>query len=151
MNLTCEQTRMLYIALAAAGAGAGGYYWKKTTGGVGGAAVGGILAYLLLAACGPDTTGPTLAPTPDGTKKTVVAPRGGPAVIAGRKNTAGPQSARANVAASLTKATQSLVDMVKAPVGAQKSTATAAGMSRCPTGWAWSDSRGRCVYQTNVK
>lgn len=145
-NLTCEQKRMLLIAAAAAAGGAGGWYWKQVKGGLGGAAGAGVLAYLLLAACGPDTTGPILSSTPDGTKTTTIAPSGG-------SKTVKPIAAK-TAPTRTTPALQSMLSKLlpaadaALPVAASRTVAGNIGGAgaNCQPGYAWSDARGQCVY-----
>jgi len=145
-NLTCEQKRMLLIAGAAAAAGTGGYYWKQTKGGLGGAAAGGIVAYLLLAQCGPDTTGPTLSP--GGTVKVsgVRLPSSTTKVSGVRlpsANSAGP------LPVSRATSTSSILDRIVAAVAPKASSVVSVGSKvapvSCPSGYQ-RNAAGVCAY-----
>lgn len=145
-NLTCEQKRMLLIAAAAAAGGAGGWYWKRVKGGLGGAAGAGVLAYLLLAQCGPETVGPILSSTPDGSKTTVIAPSGGSKTVKPMPATTTPTRTVPILQATLSKLLPSADAAL--PVSTSRTVAGNIGGAgaKCQPGYAWSDARGGCVY-----
>ena len=142
-TLTCEQKRMLYIALAAATVGAGGYKWMQVKGGIGGAAAGAAAAYLLLAGCADANVSPALPGasssrvTSDGVAKSSVAmlPQPPGATVKDPRLTVSVEKPRPSLLASL-------LSNIKF---AQTTGGNVSQVTGCPENYR-RDAFGRCVY-----